>query len=153
MFELYYYLEKEKRRVIDEEERKRLIREKIKREEEIRRLKFTISIIILLLTNLRLWQDREIFNRNKEKLEFELFILKAVQKIKEQLLLRKDTELILTPRELENAKEIQNRLTQEGIYLKNDLTRLEENKGWNRKLERDKELSKTYGIGLSIKTD
>lgn len=149
MFELYYYLEKEKRRVIDEEERKRLIREKIKREEEIRRLKFTISIIILLLTNLRLWQDREIFNRNKEKLEFELFILKAVQK----LLLRKDTELILTPRELENAKEIQNRLTQEGIYLKNDLTRLEENKGWNRKLERDKELSKTYDIGLSIKTD
>lgn len=60
MFELYYYLEKEKRRVIDEEERKRLIREKIKQEEEIRRLKFTISIIILLLTNLRLWQDREI---------------------------------------------------------------------------------------------
>ena len=147
MFELYYYLEKEKRRVIDEEERKRLIREKIKQEEEIRRLKFTISIIILLLTNLRLWQDREIFNRNKEKLEFELFILKAVQKIKEQLLLRKDTELI------ENAKEIQNRLAQEGIYLKNDLTRLEENKGWNRKLERDKELSKTYDTGLSIKTD
>lgn len=147
MFELYYYLEKEKRRVIDEEERKRLIREKIKQEEEIRRLKFTISIIILLLTNLRLWQDREIFNRNKEKLEFELFILKAVQKIKEQLLLRKDTELI------ENAKEIQNRLAQEGIYLKNDLTRLEENKGWNRKLERDKELLKTYDTGLSIKTD
>lgn len=147
MFELYYYLEKEKRRVIDEEERKRLIREKIKQEEEIRRLKFTISIIILLLTNLRLWQDREIFNRNKEKLEFELFILKAVQKIKEQLLLRKDTELI------ENAKEIQNRLAQEGIYLKNGLTRLEENKGWNRKLERDKELLKTYDTGLSIKTD
>ena len=152
MLELYYYLEKEKRRIIDEEERKRLIREKIKQDEEIRRLKFTISIIILLLTNLKLWQDREIFNRNKEKLEFELFILKAVQKIKEQLLLRKDTELILTPRELENAKEIQ-RLTQEGIYLKNDLTRLEENKGWNRKLERDKELSKTYDTGLSIKTD
>ena len=145
MFELYYYLEKEKRGIIDEEERKRLIREKIKQDEEIRRLKFTISIIILLLTNLRLWQDREIFNRNKEKLEFELFILKAVQKIKEQLLLRKDTELILTPRELENAKEIQN--------LKNHLTRLEENKGWNRKLERDKELSKTYDTGLSIKTD
>uniref|UniRef100_UPI002A8041FD hypothetical protein n=1 Tax=Fusobacterium sp. TaxID=68766 RepID=UPI002A8041FD len=119
----------------------------------IRRLKFTISIIILLLTNLKLWQDREIFNRNKEKLEFELLILKAVQKIKEQLLLRKDTELILTPQELENAKEIQNRLAQEGIYLKNDLTRLEENKGWSRKLERDKELSKSYDTGLSIKTD
>ena len=50
-------------------------------------------------------------------------------------------------------KEIQNKLAQEGIYLKNDLTRLEENKGWNRKLERDKELSKTYDTGLSIKTD
>lgn len=98
-----------------------------------------ISLIKFLLQNQQIWLSKSIYDRNKEQLEIELIILLAIEKIRNQLIMNPDDELVLTEQEKRLAKQIQQRMNAEGLPLKHDLTRLDENR-WQKKIERDKSL-------------
>lgn len=122
---------------IDEEKKKELLREieNIKLYE----LTMNISLIKFLLQNQQIWLSKSIYDRNKKQLEIELIILLAIEKIRNQLIMNPDDELVLTEQEKRLAKQIQQRMNAEGLPLKHDLTRLDENR-WQKKIERDKSL-------------
>lgn len=150
--EIYYYIDKNgKKKYIDEEEKRKKIRERKLEEQEIKKFKkLTLSLLTILLIS-KNWENNLIFDRNKQKLKHEIFILNAVEKIKGQLLGNKDTELILTQEERSCAGEIQEKLKAEGINLTHNLKNLSKNNIkernlWEEKLKKDKVQER--GIGL-----
>ena len=154
----YYYIDKDgKKHFLTEEEKRELIRKREMQEKDIKAINKLTRDLILMMLLPHLWLNKKTAEKEKQKLLEELFIINTVSKIKEQLLLHKDTEIILTGKELRYANKIKERLKSEGITLNHPLDRLQENKNktkenaWDRKLKKDLDNSLVAGLGREFK--
>lgn len=109
-----------------------------------------IRLLNDMITKKEKWYSKESYERNKEILKHELFIINAVAKIKDQLMVYSDLDLILTQQEMKHLDEIDRKLVANGVHLKHSLTCIERNKRkraedvWAEKFEKEKlELSKS----------
>lgn len=139
----YYYIDKDgKKKFLTEEEKRKLIEKRKLEEQEIKKLEKLTKDLILFLLNPLVWHNQKDFEKEKRRLEEELFIINSVAKIKEQLLLKKDTEIVLTGKQQRYAEKIMKRLKAEGIDLQHSLKNLPENKNlssWSKKIEKERE--------------
>lgn len=124
----------------------------LKNKEYIEEIKLNYLNTKLLINNKELWLNNEIYNRNKNNLKKELIILNAVDKIKDQLKVTEDVNIVLTSEEKSFIEEIKNKLFEDGIILKHDLADLDKNHNiWLEKIEKDKkELEQDTGVFLTI---